>query len=62
MTISVHRRQHYNEDLFESTNWAVVEWDLAMKIVVTGGRLTECYCTNGASAGLGASSDCSAKF
>jgi hypothetical protein len=31
-----------NEDLFEATDWAVQEWDLAMKTAVQTARLTEC--------------------
>ncbi len=31
-----------NEDLFEATNWAVEEWDLAMKTAVQSAKLVEC--------------------
>jgi hypothetical protein len=36
------------EDLFEATDWAVQEWDLAMKAAVQTARYTECMATNGA--------------
>ncbi|HET6282288.1 MAG TPA: zinc-dependent metalloprotease, partial [Polyangia bacterium] len=35
--------------LFEATNWAVLEWDLAMRTAVMTARLTECRRTKGAS-------------
>jgi hypothetical protein len=35
------------EDLFEATNWAVQEWDLAMKTAVQTARLVECRKTGG---------------
>lgn len=36
------------EDLFEATNWAVEEWDLAMKTAIQTSRLVECRRTGGA--------------
>lgn len=43
-----------NEELFEATNWAVEEWDLAMKTAVQSARLVECRRTGQA--------DCDAQF
>jgi hypothetical protein len=40
--------------LFEPTNWATVEWDLAMKTAVQTSRLVECRATGG--------SDCDASY
>ncbi len=37
--------QAAGENLFEATNWAVQEWDLALKTAVQTARLTECYRT-----------------
>ncbi|MEO7331629.1 MAG: hypothetical protein ABI193_23845, partial [Minicystis sp.] len=42
------------EDLFEATDWAVQEWDLAMKTAVQTARLVECKKTGGA--------DCATRF
>lgn len=42
------------EDLFEATNWAVQEWDLAMKTAVQTARLVECRKTGG--------TDCATKY
>jgi hypothetical protein len=36
-----------NQDLFEPTDWAVQEWDLAMKAAVQTDRLVECKRTGG---------------
>jgi hypothetical protein len=38
------------EDLFEATNWAVEEWDLALKTAVQTSRLVECKTTGGGAA------------
>ncbi|WP_437808198.1 hypothetical protein [Sorangium sp. So ce1078] len=43
-----------SEDLFEATNWATEEWDLAMKTAIQTSRLVECRKTGGA--------DCDARF
>jgi len=43
-----------SEDLFEATNWAVQEWDVAMKSAIQSARLIECRKVLGA--------DCDAKF
>ncbi|APR87679.1 hypothetical protein A7982_13028 [Minicystis rosea] len=43
------------EDLFEATNWAVQEWDLAMKTAVQTSRLVECRRTGGGA-------ECDARF
>ncbi len=43
-----------SETLFEATNWAVQEWDLAMKTAVQTARLDECRKTGG--------SDCDATY
>lgn len=40
--------QKKGEDLFEATNWAVEEWDVAMKTAVQTSRLVECKRTGGA--------------
>jgi hypothetical protein len=40
--------------LFDPTNWATVEWDLALKTAVQTARLVECRKTAGATAGPGA--------
>ncbi len=39
--------QARGEDLFQATDWAVQEWDLAMKTAVQSSRLVECRKTNG---------------
>ncbi|KYF97193.1 hypothetical protein BE20_39495 [Sorangium cellulosum] len=36
-----------SEDLFEATNWAAEEWDLAMKTSIQTSRLVECRKTGG---------------
>ncbi len=36
------------DDLFEATNWAVQEWDLAMKSAIMTARYAECVSTNAA--------------
>ena len=41
--------------LFEATNWAVLEWDLALKTAVQTARLTECR-------RLGGGDECNAQF
>ena len=41
-------RRRAGEDLFEATNWAVEEWDLAMKTAIQTARLVECKRTGGA--------------
>jgi hypothetical protein len=46
--------QKAGQDLFEATDWAVQEWDLAMKSAVQASRLVECKKTGGA--------DCATKF
>ncbi|WP_438004315.1 hypothetical protein WME89_36730 [Sorangium sp. So ce321] len=43
-----------SEDLFEATNWATEEWDLAMKTAIQTSRLVECRKTGG--------QDCDARF
>ncbi|WP_437670938.1 hypothetical protein [Sorangium sp. So ce131] len=43
-----------SEDLFEATNWAAEEWDLAMKTAIQTSRLVECRKTGG--------EGCEAKF
>jgi hypothetical protein len=43
-----------DEDLFEATEWATLEWDLAMKTSVQISRLVECRKSNGG--------DCEAKY
>jgi hypothetical protein len=43
-----------NEDLFEATNWAVQEWNLAMQSAVQIARLVECRKTGGG--------DCDTKY
>ncbi|WP_434042014.1 MULTISPECIES: hypothetical protein [Sorangium] len=43
-----------SEDLFEATNWATEEWDLAMKTAIQTSRLVECRKTGG--------QDCEARF
>ncbi|APR80315.1 Hypothetical protein A7982_05662 [Minicystis rosea] len=35
------------EDLFEATNWAVMEWDLALKTSIQTSRMVECKKTGG---------------
>jgi hypothetical protein len=42
--------QQQGEDLFEATNWAVQEWDLAMKTAIQTSRLVECKRTGGGAA------------
>ena len=44
------------EDLFEATNWAVQEWDLAMKAAIQTSRYVECKRTGGAA------TDCATSF
>jgi hypothetical protein len=38
------------EDIFEATNWAVQEWDLALKTAIQTARLVECKRTGGTAA------------
>jgi hypothetical protein len=45
--------------LFDPTNWATVEWDLALKTAVQVARLVECRKTGGATGG---GQDCDTKF
>ncbi|MFO0759120.1 MAG: hypothetical protein U0359_21690 [Byssovorax sp.] len=46
--------QKAGQDLFEATDWAVQEWDLAMKTAVQSARYVECKKTGG--------TDCATKF
>ncbi len=46
--------QKGGQDLFEATDWAVQEWDLAMKTSVQTARLVECKKTGG--------TDCATKY
>jgi hypothetical protein len=46
--------QKKGEDLFEATNWGVIEWDLALKTAVQTARLVECRKT--------AQADCDTQF
>jgi hypothetical protein len=46
--------QQKGEDYFEATNWAVEEWDIAMKTAIQVGRLIECKRTGG--------TDCDVQF
>ena len=48
--------QAKGEDLFEATNWAVEEWDLAMKTAIQTSRLVECKRVGGTAA------DCDGRF
>ena len=45
--------QKAGEDLFEATDWAVQEWDLAMKSAVQAARLVECKKTGGTDCEIG---------
>lgn len=45
-----------SKDLFEATNWATEEWDLAMKTAIQTARLVECRRTGGDAA------DCKSRF
>jgi hypothetical protein len=50
------------EGLFDWTAKATGEWDLAVRVAVQTGRLTECRRTNGASIGAGDQAACDAAF
>ena len=47
-TAALNAAEQTATDLFEATDWAVQEWDLAMKAAVQTARYTECMATNGA--------------
>jgi hypothetical protein len=54
LNAAIAKAQKAGEDLFEATDWAVQEWDLAMKTAVQTSRLVECRKTGG--------TDCATKY
>jgi len=48
---TIKAAQEKAEDLFEATNWAVQEWDVAMKGAVQSAKYAECVATNAANCG-----------